>query len=139
MLRIRRHLSYANVMSTIAVIVAIAGGSTAIAFTVSGSKKSDINKKGNIRVGRVTAKKLADGSVVASKLGAITVVQATGLNGAHAICPPGQRLLSGGAAPDGGAGVALEESLPEGNGWRAGINSGVGNRNITVYALCLRA
>ena len=73
--RLRRHLSYANVAATLALIIAVAGGGTALAVAIHSSKKSDINKKGNIRVGRVTAKKLANGNVTAAKLAGIDVVQ----------------------------------------------------------------
>jgi hypothetical protein len=128
-----RKLTYANVMSTIAVVIALASGSTAVAVTVNASKKSDVNKKGNIRAGQVTAKKLADGAVGAAKLGGIQVVQASGNPAATASCPAGTRLLSGGggtAAP-----AALAASQPEGNGWLAVSNTGV---NVTAYALCLR-
>jgi hypothetical protein len=135
--RIRRRLTYANVMSTIAVFVAIAGGSTAIAVTVSASKKSDINKKGNIRAGRVTSTKLADGAVTSGKLGAINVVQATGTNFATATCAAGHRLLGGGADIPGGAGAALQTSRPQGNSWNASVNAGTGFHGVTVYALCL--
>ena len=46
-------LTYANVVATIALVIAVAGGTTAIAVSRSASK-SDVNKKGNIRGGRVT-------------------------------------------------------------------------------------
>ncbi len=96
--RLRRHLSYANVAATLALIIAVAGGGTALAVAIHSSKKSDINKKGNIRVGRVTAKKLANGNVTAAKLAGIDVVQGSDTTtGDLAICPPGELLLSGGA------------------------------------------
>jgi hypothetical protein len=133
--RIRRHLTYANLMSTIAVIFAVVGGSTAVAVTVNASKKSDVNKKGNIRGGRVTANKLADGNVVASKLAGIDVVQVSNPGGiATASCPPGERLLGGGAEASSGV---LTHSNPDGNNWEA-VAEGTGTNNVTVYALCLR-
>jgi hypothetical protein len=138
MQRIRRHLTYANVMSTLAVAFAIAGGSTAIAVSVNASKKSDINPKGNIRAGKVSTKKLANNAVASSKLGQIEIVQATAVNEAMASCPPSARLLSGGGAVAGGIGAAVARSLPKDNGWQATINSGVGAQEITAYALCLR-
>ena len=88
MQKLRKKLTYANVVATLALIVAIAGGSTAVAVSVNAAKKkSDVNKKGNIRAGRVTAKKLADGNVTAAKLAGIDVVQATGADRASADCP----------------------------------------------------
>jgi len=134
-MRIRRHLTYANVMSTIAVTIAVAGGSTAVAVTVNASKKSDINKKGNIRAARVTTPKLANGAVTAANLAGIDLVQATAPAGilAQARCPAGERLLSGGAAAGGGASLAT--SAPgTGEEWVGATASG----NVTAYALCLR-
>ena len=131
--KLRERRTYANAMSTIAVFIALAGGSTAVAVTVNASKKSDVNKKGNIRAKRVTAKKLADGAVGAAKLGGIQVVQASGNPAATASCPAGTRLFAGGggtAAP-----AALATSQPEGNAWLAVSDTGV---NVTAYALCLR-
>jgi hypothetical protein len=131
--KLRGKATYANAMSTIAVFIALAGGSTAVAVTVNASKKSDVNKKGNIRAKRVTAKKLADGAVGAAKLGGIQVVQASGNPAATASCPAGTRLFAGGggtAAP-----AALATSQPEGNAWLAVSDTGV---NVTAYALCLR-
>jgi hypothetical protein len=132
--RIRRHLSYANVMSTIAVIVAVAGGSTAVAVSVSTSKKSDINKKGNIRAGRVTAKKLADGNVVASKLARIEIITTSSPGGATATCPAGSVLVAGGGTASGGERLSSSVPSPQGNGWSA---SG-GAAPATAFALCLR-
>jgi hypothetical protein len=132
--RLRRHLTYANVMATIAVVVAVAGGSTAVAVTVNASKKSDVTKKGKIRPNRVTARKIADGNIGASELGQIQVVNATADGEpATATCPPGSRLLSGGGATAGPSN--LTSSTPEGNGWRAGTNA---ITSVTAYALCLR-
>jgi hypothetical protein len=133
--RIRRHLTYANVMSTIAVTLAVVGGSTAVAVTVNASKKSDVNKKGNIRAGRVTAQKLADGNVVASKLAGINVVEADSPGSfAQAQCPVGERPIGGGASVTGGAVLTL--SAPDQGGWKAGTNGG---GNLAVYAICLKA
>lgn len=130
----RKQLSYANVMSTIAVVIAVAGVPTAVAVTVNASKKSDINKKGKIRPNRVTANKIADGNVGASELGRIEVFNATADNGdATATCPAGARLLGGGGASAPGA--ELIGSLPVGNGWRV-VADGV--TTATASALCLR-
>jgi hypothetical protein len=121
-------------MSTIAVIIAVAGGSTAIAVTVNASKKSDINKKGNIRAARVTTPKLANGAVTAAKLAGIDVVQAsTGVGVASAVCPGGERLIGGGGLVAGGA--SLAGSWPEQNGWSVVSN---GPATKTAYALCLK-
>jgi hypothetical protein len=126
-------------MSTIAVIFALAGGATAVAVTVNASKKSDVNKKGNIRAGRVTAKKLANGNVVASKLTGIEVVQASVLDGvATASCPGSERLLGGGAKTP-SSDHFLIDSSPSGNSWEAmSFGAGPGAHGVTAYALCLK-
>ncbi|MGA8218346.1 MAG: hypothetical protein WB771_07250, partial [Solirubrobacterales bacterium] len=119
-----------------ALIIAVAGGGTALAVAIHSSKKSDINKKGNIRVGRVTAKKLANGNVTAAKLAGIDVVQGSDTTtGGLAFCPPGELLLSGGAELTGSSTGTILVSAPEGNGWHA-RRSGLG---LKVYALCLKA
>jgi hypothetical protein len=128
-----RKLTYANVMSTIAVVIALAGGSTAVAVTVNASKKSDVNKKGNVRAGRVTTPKLADAAVSAPKLGSVRVVQASGSPFATAVCSSGERLLGGGG--DTTVPADLVASRPEGNGWTAAVDGAFG---VTAYALCLR-
>jgi hypothetical protein len=129
-----RKPTYANAMSTIAVVIALAGGSTAVAVTVNASKKSDVNKKGNIRAGRVTTPKLADAAVSAAKLDAIRVVQVSDPSGrARATCASSERLLSGGALTT--VPAQLVTSRPEGNGWEAVVD---GPSSVTAYALCLR-
>jgi hypothetical protein len=142
---IRRHLTYANVVATLALFAAIAGGTTAIAVS-KGGKNTDVNKKGNIRAGRVTTPKLADGAVTASKLAAgnvtasrlagIDLVQATGTSLVTASCPGGERLLSGGAVSL-GPGFELVSSAPNetGAGWSG---SGGGQAGVRVIALCLK-
>ena len=134
-MRIRRHLSYANVMSTIAVIAAL-GGPTAVAVTVSASKKSDINKKGNIRAGRVTTPKLATGAVINTKLAGVEIVQASGPGNITAACPGGTRLMGGGGGIAGGGSLTNSGPAEGVNGWRANSNTGTGV--TTAYALCLR-
>ena len=83
---LRRHLNYANVAATIALIIAVAGIPTAIAVS-KGAKSGDINSKGKIRAGHVTTAKLANGSVTAAKIAGIDVAQATATNSTTANCP----------------------------------------------------
>jgi hypothetical protein len=133
--RVRRRLSYANVVATLALVVAVAGIPTAVAVTKS-SSKSDVNKKGNIRAGRVTAAKLADGNVTAAKVAGVDIVQVDGVGGfAAASCSSGEQLLGGGARLDSTPpGAAITVSAPNGTTWEA---SGHG-AGVTAYALCLR-
>jgi hypothetical protein len=132
--RLTRQLTYANVVATLALIVAVAGGSTAIA--VSASKKSDVSKKGNIRAGRVTSGKLANGAVTADKLAGIDIVQAEGAS-PIATCPAGERLIGGGAQSLSGAPLltSAPNVLTSVGGWQAGS----GGAATRAYALCLKA
>jgi hypothetical protein len=141
---IRRHITYANVVATLALFTAIAGGTTAIAVS-KGGKNTDVNKKGNIRAGRVTTPKLADGAVTApklapgnvtaSQLAGVDVVQTSGAPLATAICPSGERLLSGGAiAVTGGSKLGSSSPNEAGNGWTASADG-----DVRVFALCLKA
>ena len=133
-LRIKHHLSYANVMSTIAVALALAGGTTAVAISASG-KNSDVNRKGNIRAARVTSAKIADGAITATKLGAVELVQRNFPGGGTVSCPSGERLLSGGGQPSGV--TSAYSSYPDGNGWTFTTTGGAAS--VTLFALCLKS
>ena len=138
--RLRRHLSYANVVATLALIVAVAGGTTAIAVSkakkkgavVRVTRKSDISKKGKIRPGHVTAAKLAGIDVVQRRF-------ALSLPTNVAACPAGEMLLAGGIEIHSSSppGAAIDHSHPVGNGWLGASN--FSETDQTVYALCLRA
>jgi hypothetical protein len=121
MSRIRRHLTYANVAATLALLIAIAGGTSAIAGSKA-PKNSVVSS--SIRSFNVTAKDIAG----------LRVVQASGQVSAFASCPPKARLLGGGGAADGPLGA----SRPGSNGWLAQQGSGPGDRLVVAYALCLR-
>ncbi len=54
--RIKPHLTYANVTATLALIVAVAGGTTAIAMKATAPKNSVVSK--SIRPYNVTARDL---------------------------------------------------------------------------------
>jgi hypothetical protein len=128
---VKKHLSYANVAATLALAIAVAGVPTAIAVTVNTTKSSDVNKKGNIRAARVTTTKLADGAITGGKIGPIDIVQATDSSGtARANCPPGERLLSGGAHPSAGGSYPFSDS--------AWFGSAGSVTTVTVYAVCLK-
>jgi hypothetical protein len=139
-----RHLNYANVVASLALVIAVAGSTTAIAVS-KGAKNNDVNKKGNIRAGHVTTPKLSDGAVTSLKLadGNVTaadlagshLVEVTGTALATATCAAGERLLSGGAVPlTGGQPIATSFPNEGGNGWSASAAGGV-----KVIALCLKA
>jgi hypothetical protein len=64
-------LTYANVVATLALIVAVAGGSTAIAI----SSNEKISGK-LIKPGTITPKQLKDGSIAGPKLASIDRISA---------------------------------------------------------------
>ena len=94
--RFKANLTYANVMSTLAVVIAIAGGTTAMAASVS--KNS------------VTTKSIKNGSVTAKDLAKISYVYAQGGSRAAATCPKNSQILSGGGEALGGG--SLRGSTP---------------------------
>jgi hypothetical protein len=124
-MKLRVRLSYANVVSTIALAAAVAGGSVAVA----GKGGRDVTAGGKIRAGHVTAKDLAP----------IRLVTGSG----NASCQDKERLIGGGAEviqTDGVNQPALVESKPNPDPpgapprWETnaiGISRG--------YALCLSA
>jgi hypothetical protein len=123
MRRIRRHLSYANVASTFALLVAIAGGTTAIAGS-------------NAPKNSVTSNSIKPHNVTSRNLAGLRVVQASGQFSAFAACRGGERLLGGGgSAPPGDD---LGASRPGSNGWFVQQGSGP-DTHMIAYAICLKA
>jgi hypothetical protein len=145
MTSLREKLSYANVVATIALVLAVAGIPTAAAITASKVKKNAVGTKqlkngsvtpAKLAPGAVTADKLADGNVTASKLAGINLVAAPygPGGGADATCPGSERMLSGGVYTAGGTVLA---SFPASSllQWSA---ASTGGGPSTVYALCLK-
>ena len=120
--RLRTHLTYANATATLALIIAIAGGTTAIA--VSKAPKNSVVSS-SIKPHNVTARDLAG----------IHVVEVSGPVTAFARCPRSERLLGGGGSTVGPLGT----SRPGGNGWFAQQGSGPEDQQVTASALCLRS
>jgi hypothetical protein len=123
MQRLRGHLNYANVAASLALIVAVAGGTTAIAGN-------------NAPANSVTSNSIKPRNVTARDLAGIRLVQVTGQFAAFAPCGRAERLLGGG----GDSTANLGRSRPEKNGWSAaqGLGTG-GDVPVTAYALCLQA
>jgi hypothetical protein len=121
-MRLKRHLTYANVASTLALVVAIAGGTAALAA----SKNS------------VTSSSIKPYNVTARDLAGIRVVQVDGQFKAFAPCPRRERLMGGGAGLGNASSVPLATSRPGSNGWY--VEQGPGpDAFISAYALCLKA
>jgi hypothetical protein len=138
--RLRRHLTYANVAATLALIIAIAGGTTAIAAKVTAPKNSVTSK--SIRNGNVTAKDLTTAvrvdtsGVVADPNPGDGDFTTAGL---QASCPTGTRPIGGGASA-GTNRVFVTTSVMSRNGWAGAVSSDAsGAQPFTVTAWCLLA
>ena len=117
----RKHLSYANVVATLALIVAVAGGTTAVAISGKAAKNS------------VTSKSIKDGSVTGKDLAGVRVGVFD--SATTATCLPGERLLSGGGSLPG---ETTEFGVTEdGNTWLRSPKAVGATGRITV--LCLKA
>jgi hypothetical protein len=125
MRRIKRHLTYANVAASLALIIAIAGGTTAIAG--SKAQKNSVASS-SIKPYNVTAKNLAG----------IRVVRVDGQFKAFASCGNRERLIGGGANGLNASGP-IGASSPGDNGWYVEQAGGLEPRPVTAIALCLRA
>jgi hypothetical protein len=122
---LRRHLSYANVASTFAVLIAIAGGTTAIAGS-------------NAQRNSVTSSSIKPFNVTARDLAGIRVVEVDSQFSAFAPCSKGERLVGGGGSSIPPGFPDLSVSRPGSNGWF--VQQGEGpNTLMAAYALCLKA
>ena len=136
--RIRRHLSYANVTATLALLVAVAGGTTAIAMKATAPKNSVTSK--SIRPYNVTARDLTRLIEVRNQTtfsdpgppdGTFASASAT------ATCPAGTRVISGGGFV-GSDFAALVGSDPTSEGWVVSAKAdGANQATLTVIARCL--
>jgi hypothetical protein len=89
---VRRNLSYANVMATVAVFIALGGTAAAVKVTL----KANQVKAKNIKAGAVTEPKLANNAVTGAKIkdGAVGIAEAG--NSLHQTCPSGTTYQQGG-------------------------------------------
>ncbi len=123
--RLKPHLSYANVAATLALIIAVAGGTTALA----GSKAAKNS---------VASSSIKPFNVTARDLAGIRVVQVSSPVNAFARCSRSERLLGGGGSPV-PAGGPLGTSRPGDNGWFVQQGGGPEDVVVAAYALCLKA
>jgi hypothetical protein len=154
MTSLREKLSYANVVATIALVLAVAGIPTAAAITASKVKKNAVGTK-QLKNGSITPAKLAKGAVTTPKIamGAVGSAQLApthqvnasadgtqpGGTEAHAICAAGERVLGGGGFSATGLTVSVpNDVIPQGGtnfiGWKAGGSTTGVN---TASAVCL--
>jgi hypothetical protein len=120
MRRLRSHFSYANIAATLALLIAVAGGATAIAGS-------------NAPKNSVTSNSIKPFNVTARDLAGVRVVQVSGVVTAFARCSQHERLIGGG-----GGASSVGVSAPRGNGWYVEQASGA-DRPVSASALCLKA
>jgi hypothetical protein len=127
MKKLREKLTYANVAATLALVLAVAGGTTAIA-----ANKAPKNS--------VASSSIKPNNVTAGDLTAIRVVQTTDLFKAFAACAKREKLVGGGGDVAAGGGN-LGASRPGSNGWyvQRGSLAGPSETPVTAYALCLKS
>lgn len=128
--QVRRKLSYANVVATLALVIAVAGIPTAVAVTKEKAGKNT-----------VTSKSIKDGTVTARDLARTRVVLGANAGGPRtASCGENERLLSGGVGPTFRANNLIEakmiDSYPSADAARW---NGWATPGTTVWALCLEA
>jgi hypothetical protein len=138
MRRIRRHLSYSNLMSTLALLIAIAGGTTAIAAKVTAPKNSVATK--SIKPYNVTARDLTR---MIQVFGRATFTDPAPMDGtssgntAVASCPAGARVVTGGGFVD-NDNAHLSGSQPNAGSWSVSARGdGTNEAHITAIAWCL--
>ena len=138
MSRFRRHLTYANVASTLALLGAIAGGTTAVAAKLTAPKNSVTTK--SIRSYNVTARDLTRLIQVIGKANFTDPAPADGVangNTAVASCPPGTRVITGGGSVD-NDNAHLSSSQPNVGAWSVSARGdGTNQATITAIAWCL--
>lgn len=137
--RMRRRLSYANVVATLALVVAVAGGATAVAGGFKALKNSVTSK--SIKDGNVTARDLTAAVRVDTAASVSDPIAGDGnftFAGTQANCPGGGRPIGGGVTTGGINRVFVASSAMSATGWVGGVSSDAGGaRQFTVTAWCL--
>jgi hypothetical protein len=133
-MKLRERLTYANVAATLALVIAVAGGTAAVAGVRVAPKNSVVTK--SIRANNVTAGDLTGIVRVSSSTTFNDPAPPDGNPGggtAQVQCPDGMRVISGGGGVDNGrAHVAF--SGPLGEGWSV-VAAGDGTNTVTITAV----
>jgi hypothetical protein len=139
MKKLRPRLSYANVTATLALIAAVAGGTTAIAAVAKAPKNSVVAK--SIKKGNVTAKKLTTTVRVNAQANITDPSPGDNLYAVGSVaarCPEGARAIDGGGSSGGGRTVLQSSGPIGGNGWLVGAGTdNPGITQISATAICL--
>ena len=150
---IKPRLTYANLVSSIALFVVLGGvawahGKIGTADLKNGAVttpkiKGQAVKPAKLAPGSVLTAKVADDAVIASKLGPTmvrtnSVANNVATKSVSVGCQAGEQVLGGGGGiPSPGSSHVLARSEPSGNGWSV-TGHGTGTWTLQVYALCLR-
>jgi hypothetical protein len=150
---IRKRLTYANVIATLALFLALGGSSYALTVGSGSIRNNSIRsvdvRNGTLRDRDVKRGALGGRAIKESALGTVNAARtvngtitttAQGNNNAVAECPGSYRVLSGGATVVGGGG-ALTASRPDPGttggatspNWRASRAGG----QVRAYAICV--
>jgi hypothetical protein len=136
--RVRRHLSYSNVVATLALVIAVAGGATAVAGGFAAPKNSVTSK--SIKAGNVTSRDL--GKIVSVTVpGQLTdSAPGDGIDATVSLspsCPSGGRVISVGG---GGLGTHIVTIAPSGTGATVIVGTDrPGTWNVTGTVRCLQS
>ena len=150
---IRKRLTYANVVATIALFLALGGSSYALSVGTGSIKNNSVRsvdvRNGTLRDRDVRRGALGGRAINERRLGTVfsaqtvrgtITVTATGNNNVVAQCPGSYRVLSGGGAVIGNGSLASSRPDPGSSGastspgWRA-IRAG--NGQVRAYAICV--
>lgn len=132
MRRLRAHLTYANVAATLALVLAVAGGTAAVAGVKIAPKNSVTTK--SIRKGNVTATDLTNLVRVSSTAS----ISPSSANTATAECPAGMRAISGTGGVESGGTLLSMGLTGNARGWfTSGTNGGGSPVRIDATAWCI--
>lgn len=144
--RLVGRLTYANVVATLALFIALGGGAYA-ALTVTGKHVKNRSLTGrDIRpesltgahVKRLTTKDFKRGRVLAGSATVVqqtATVQADGTGLAAPECPPRTQVTGGGFAA-GNTDAKVLDSRPAGNGWIVFLSEGQVGVQFQAFAVC---
>ena len=154
-----RRLTYANVMSTIAVFMVLGGGAYAAATIGTGQIKNNSIRTQDVRNGSLRGRDMRRNTLGAREIresslpflsnnasgigvfrGAVAPISPDGINGSVAFCPAGQRVISGGGTVDTAAGgVFASEANSARTAWFVlGEDLGGSGGAVQAQALCAR-
>jgi hypothetical protein len=146
--RLRRRLTYANVMATLAMFAALGGGAYAAATIGAGDIKKNAVRSKHIKTNVVKGRDVAEDTLVigAQALGTIRERSATdpdiaaGDSGQAGVqCHANEQFLSGGSDYSGtDVSIAATRFEPP-NGWRVFLDNeaGSGEASLTAHVYCL--